>query len=69
MSFSRSSDLTASEQALSQIALKINSGADLHMLVGGLGSDYTTEAALNSVRATNCEVVEHLPEAIRRLEQ
>jgi spermidine synthase len=67
--FLMSSYLTASEEALSQTALKIHSGPHLRVLVGGLGLGYTAQAALNSARVTSCEVIEYLPEVIRWLEQ
>ena len=67
--FLMSSYLTASEQALSQTALRIHSGPELRALVGGLGLGYTAQAALNSERVTKCDVVEYLPQVIGWLEQ
>ena len=67
--FLMSSYLTASEQALSETALKLHSGSQLRVLIGGLGLGYTAQAALRSGRVTNCEVVEYLPQVIGWLEQ
>lgn len=67
--FLMSSYLTASEKALSEIALQIHRGTDLRVLVGGLGLGYTARAALESARVSQCEVVEFLPQVINWLEQ
>ena len=67
--FLMSSYLTASEQALSRIALEMNPGPDLSVLVGGLGLGYTAAAALESERVSTCEVIEFLPQVIDWLEQ
>lgn len=67
--FLMSSYLTASERALSEIALSIHSGAELQVLVGGLGLGYTAAAALESDRVARCEVVEFLPQVIDWLQQ
>jgi spermidine synthase len=67
--FLMSSYLTASEKALSEIALKMHSGSPLNVLVGGLGLGYTARAALESDRVATCEVVEFLPQVISWLEQ
>jgi spermidine synthase len=67
--FLMSSYLTASEKALSEIALQMHSGTALRVLVGGLGLGYTARAALKSDRVSQCEVVEFLPEVIRWLEE
>ncbi len=67
--FLMSSYLTASERALSEIALQRHPGADLRVLVGGLGLGYTARAALESDRVAACEVVEYLPQVIGWLEQ
>jgi spermidine synthase len=67
--FLMSSYLTASEKALSETALKLHSGSELRVLVGGLGLGYTAQAALSSERVTTCEVVEYLPQVIGWLEQ
>jgi spermidine synthase len=64
-----SSHLTASEMALSEIALQMHSGSRLRVLVGGLGLGYTARAALESDRVSKCEVVEFLPQVIDWLEQ
>lgn len=62
--FLMSSYLTASEQALSEIALQMHSGSQLNALVGGLGLGYTAHAALKSDRVARCEVIEFLPQVI-----
>ena len=67
--FLMSSYLTASERALSDIALQMHAGSDLRVLVGGLGLGYTARAALGSDRVSTCEVVECLPQVINWLEQ
>ena len=67
--FLMSSYLTASERALSEIALQMHSGSGLRVLVGGLGLGYTARAALGSERVSTCEVVEFLPQVINWLEQ
>ncbi|QDT28006.1 Spermidine synthase [Gimesia panareensis] len=67
--FLMSSYLTASEKALSEIALQMHSGSGLRVLVGGLGLGYTSATALESERVSQCEVVEFLPQVINWLEQ
>ncbi|WP_145423329.1 spermidine synthase [Symmachiella dynata] len=67
--FLMSSYLTASERALSEIALRMHTGSELHVLVGGLGLGYTARAALGSPRVVSCEVIEFLPQVIGWLEQ
>lgn len=67
--FLMSSYLTASEKALSEVALEMHSGSDLRVLVGGLGLGYTASAALESDRVARCEVVEYLPQVIDWLRQ
>ncbi len=67
--FLMSSYLTASERALSEIALQMHSGSCLRVLVGGLGLGYTARAALESERVSNCEVVECLAQVSDRLPQ
>ena len=67
--FLMSSYLTASEKALSEIALQMHAGSRLRVLVGGLGLGYTAWAALGSDRVSKCEVVEFLPQVINWLEQ
>jgi len=67
--FLMSSYLTASEKALSETALKLHTGSELRVLVGGLGLGYTAQAALSSDRVSDCQVVEYLPQVIGWLEQ
>jgi spermidine synthase len=62
--FLMSSYLTASERALSEVALTMHEGTDLRVLVGGLGLGYTADAALASDRVARCEVIEYLPQVI-----
>jgi spermidine synthase len=62
--FLMSSYLTASEQALSEVALTMHEGTDLRVLVGGLGLGYTAKAAIQSDRVARCEVIEYLPQVI-----
>lgn len=67
--FLMSSYLTASERALSEIALQMHTGSDLRVLVGGLGLGYTARGTLESERVSSCEVVDFLPQVIDWLEQ
>ena len=67
--FLMSSYLTASERALSEIALKMHPGSGLRVLVGGLGLGYTTRVALEADRVSECEVVEFLPQVINWMAQ
>ena len=67
--FLMSSYLTASERALSEVALTMHAGTNLRVLVGGLVLGYTAQAALQSDRATRCEVIEYLPQVIEWLAQ
>lgn len=62
--FLMSSYNTASERALSTIALELHSGTDLRVLVGGLGLGYTAHKALASPRVARVAVVEFLPQVI-----
>ncbi len=62
--FLMSSYLTASERALSEVALTMHVGTELRVLVGGLGLGYTARAALQSDRVSRCEVIEFLPQVI-----
>jgi spermidine synthase len=62
--FLMSSYNTASERALSTVALEMHAGTDLRVLVGGLGLGYTAHAALASPRVARVEVVEFLPQVI-----
>ncbi len=67
--FLMSSYLTASERALSEVALSMHAGSELRVLVGGLGLGYTARAALESDRVVHSEVVEFLPQVIDWLKQ
>jgi spermidine synthase len=60
---------TASERALADEALARHDGADLSVLVGGLGLGYTANQALQCERVGRVEVVEFLPEVVGFLEQ
>ena len=62
--FLMSSLHTASERALSEVALAMHAGRDLRVLVGGLGLGYTAAAALASQRVARVEVVEFLAPVI-----
>lgn len=67
--FLMSSYNTVSERALSRIALEMHAGAELRVLVGGLGLGYTAHAALASPRVAKVEVVEFLPQVVDWLER
>lgn len=56
-----SSYITASEQALTTLALEWHEGSDLEVLVGGLGLGYTSAEALKSDRVARVETIEFLP--------
>jgi spermidine synthase len=62
--FLMSSYNTASERALSTIALEMRPGEGLDVLVGGLGLGYTAREALVSPRVARVSVVEFLPQVI-----
>lgn len=62
--FLMSSYNTVSERALASLALEMNSGNELEVLVGGLGLGYTAHEALASDRVSYVEVVEFLPAVI-----
>jgi len=62
--FLMSSVNTASERALAEHALALHGGADLSVLVGGLGLGYTAHAVLASPRVARLEVVEFLAPVI-----
>ncbi len=63
--FLMSSHITASERALSRIALELHPGSALRVLVGGLGLGYTAWEALQSSRVVVAQVVEFVPGVIR----
>jgi spermidine synthase len=67
--FLMSSYNTASERALSSVALEMHPGRDLDVLVGGLGLGYTAREALASSRVARVSVVEFLPQVIGWLEK
>lgn len=62
--FLMSSLYTDSECALSRLAIRMHSGEDLRILIGGLGLGYTAHESLLSPRVTRVEVVELLPQVI-----
>jgi spermidine synthase len=62
--FLMSSAFTASEVALGRIPLAGLPGADLDVVVGGLGLGYTAKAVLDDVRVRSLHVVEALHEII-----
>jgi spermidine synthase len=62
--FLMSSHYTASETALSRLALDMHTGAELRVLVGGLGLGYTAHAALESSRVAEVVVIELLPQVV-----
>ena len=62
--FLMSSANTASERALAERALAMHAGADLAVLVGGLGLGYTAHAVLASPCVARLEVVEYLAPVI-----
>jgi spermidine synthase len=62
--FLMSSVNTASERALADRAVALHGGADLTVLVGGLGLGYTAYAVLASLRVARLEVVEYLAPVI-----
>jgi spermidine synthase len=62
--FLMSSLFTASEIALAELALDRISGADLDVLVGGLGLGYTAHAVLEDARVRSLHVIEALAEVI-----
>jgi len=66
--FLMSSYLTASERALSTVALQMHQGSSLRVLVGGLGLGYTVRAVLASERVSRCDVVEFLPQVMKWLQ-
>jgi spermidine synthase len=67
--FLMSSHCTESETALARVALEMHPGAELRVLVGGLGLGYTAAAALESSRVHEVVVVELLPQVVAWLEQ
>ncbi len=67
--FLMSSYNTASERALAEQALRLHAGAELRVLVGGLGLGYTAREVLKSPRVARARVVEFLPEVIGWLER
>jgi len=66
--FLMSSLYTASETALSTLALEMHQGEALRVLVGGLGLGYTAQAVLESPRVVEVVAVELLPQVVGWLE-
>lgn len=62
--FLMSSYNTTSEEALAAAALEWHGGAQLRVLIGGLGLGYTADAALRYPRVARVDVVELLPQVI-----
>ena len=62
--FLMSSLYTDSERALASTAIRLHSGCDARVLIGGLGLGYTAREALCSPRVAHVEVVELLPQVI-----
>ncbi|MCA9216243.1 MAG: hypothetical protein KDB27_24410 [Planctomycetales bacterium] len=67
--FLMSSLYTDSERALTRTAMEMHAGAELKILVGGLGLGYTASEALLSKRVVSVEVVELLPQVISWLKK
>jgi spermidine synthase len=67
--FLMSSYNTASERALSSVALEMHSGRDLRVLVGGLGLGYTAREVLLSERVGSLRVIEFVPQVIGWMER
>lgn len=69
--FLMSSYITASERALAQYAVDMHPGAELSVLIGGLGLGYTAHEVLSvgGKRLANVEVVEYLPQVIDWIQQ
>ena len=67
--FLMSSHNTASERALSTVALEMHAGRELRVLVGGLGLGYTARQALRSERVSAVRVIEFVPQVIRWMER
>ena len=59
-----SSLFTVAEVELSRLGLAAHPGADLDVLVGGLGLGYTAVAALDDPRVRSLAVVEALPDVV-----
>ncbi len=67
--FLMSSYNTASERALSSVALEMHEGTDLRVLVGGLGLGYTAREVLLSDRVGSLRVIEFVPQVIGWMER
>lgn len=59
-----SSYITASERALSSLALKRHEGTELSVLIGGLGLGYTAHEVLRSSSVAGVDVIEFLPQVV-----
>ena len=55
---------TASERALSSLALERHNGRELSVLIGGLGLGYTAHEVLRSSAVAKVDVVEYLPQVV-----
>jgi spermidine synthase len=62
--FLMSSAFTVAEVALAEVALGVLPGADLDVVVGGLGLGYTARAALDDPRVRSLTVIEALTQVI-----
>lgn len=60
-----SSQFVDGEIALADMALAMTQGADLDVIVGGLGLGYTAEAVLGDPRVAKLTVVELIPQVIQ----
>ena len=67
--FLMSSLFTESERTLARTALRLHSGSQLRVLIGGLGLGYTAREALLSERVARVEVIEFLPQVMDWLKQ
>lgn len=59
-----SSHHTASERALARCALERHDGADLRVLIGGLGLGYTAREVLDSPAVARVDAIELLPQVV-----
>ena len=66
--FLMSSLHTDSERALASVALEMNAGQNLNVMIGGLGLGYTAAEILKSPRVSALGVIEFLPQVISWLD-